>query len=119
LFGADALEFRLRFSGARAIVTNAAGEATVGRLRGGLPDLLHVIGVEGSTDLAFQTLVAGSSPSFAAVETGPDDPALMIFTSGTTGPPKGALHGHRVLLGHLPGIEMAFGFFPHQGDVMW
>ena len=43
----------------------------------------------------------------------------MIFTSGTTGPPKGALHGHRVLLGHLPGFEMAYGFFPQPGDVMW
>ena len=30
-----------------------------------------------------------------------DDPALMIYTSGTTGNPKGALHAHRVLLGHL------------------
>ena len=30
----------------------------------------------------------------------------MIFTSGTTGPPKGALHGHRVLLGHLPGVRL-------------
>lgn len=58
-------------------------------------------------------------PAFTPFETGPDDPALMIFTSGTTGPPKGALHGHRVLLGHLPGYEMAYNFFPQQDDVMW
>ena len=39
----------------------------------------------------------------------------MIYTSGTTGQPKGALHGHRVLLGHLPGVEMPHEFFPQAG----
>ena len=43
----------------------------------------------------------------------------MIFTSGTTGQPKGALHGHRVLLGHLPGVEMPHDFFPQPGDRFW
>jgi len=32
-------------------------------------------------------------------------PAFIIYTSGTTGQPKGALHAHRALLGHLPGVE--------------
>ena len=43
----------------------------------------------------------------------------MIYTSGTTGQPKGALHAHRVLLGHLPGIEMPHEFFPQPGDRFW
>src|SRR5205807_4589777 len=51
--------------------------------------------------------------------TSPDDPALMIYTSGTTGQPKGALHAHRVLLGHLPGVEMPHDFFPQAGDRFW
>ncbi len=63
--------------------------------------------------------MADHSADFAAEDTGPDDPALMIFTSGTTGPPKGALHGHRVLLGHLPGVQMAYEFLPQPGDLMW
>ena len=54
-----------------------------------------------------------------AEDTGPDDPALMIFTSGTTGPPKGALLRHRVLLGHLPGVQMPHEFLPQPGDLMW
>jgi acetyl-CoA synthetase len=44
---------------------------------------------------------------------------MMVYTSGTTGPPKGALHGHRVLLGHLPGIETHHEFLPQPGDRMW
>ena len=48
-----------------------------------------------------------------------DDPAVIIYTSGTTGSPKGAVHAHRVLLGHLPGVEMPHGFFPQPGDRFW
>ena len=43
----------------------------------------------------------------------------MVYTSGTTGPPKGALHAHRVLLGHLPGIEVPHEFLPQPGDRFW
>jgi acetyl-CoA synthetase len=43
----------------------------------------------------------------------------MIYTSGTTGSPKGALHGHRVLLGHLPGVQMPHEFLPQPGDRLW
>jgi acetyl-CoA synthetase len=60
-----------------------------------------------------------ASPDFTSVDTSADDPALMIYTSGTTGQPKGALHAHRVLLGHLPGIVFPHGFFPQPGDRMW
>src|SRR5699024_9989343 len=61
-------------------------------------------------------------------DTGPDDPALLIYTSGTTGQPKGALHGHRVVLGHMPGVVRALDGFPRRstagesgesGDVFW
>jgi len=52
-------------------------------------------------------------------KTGPETPALLVYTSGTTGPPKGALHGHRVLLGHLPGVETHHDFFPQPGDLAW
>jgi len=43
----------------------------------------------------------------------------MVYTSGTTGPPKGALHAHRVLLGHLPGIEFPHEFLPQPQDRFW
>jgi acetyl-CoA synthetase len=44
---------------------------------------------------------------------------MMIYTSGTTGQPKGALHAHRVLIGHMPGIELPQEFFPQPGDRFW
>ena len=44
---------------------------------------------------------------------------MIIYTSGTTGNPKGALHAHRVVLGHLPNVEMCHDFLPKPGDLMW
>jgi acyl-CoA synthetase (AMP-forming)/AMP-acid ligase II len=44
---------------------------------------------------------------------------VLCFISGTTGNPKGALHAHRTLLGHLPGIEFPQEFFPQPNDVFW
>ena len=60
-----------------------------------------------------------ASAEFATVDTSADDPAIIIYTSGTTGNPKGALHAHRVLLGHLPNVEMCHDFLPKPGDLMW
>ncbi|MCO5145586.1 MAG: AMP-binding protein [Aquamicrobium sp.] len=121
LFGADALEYRLSAAGVKALVTNDAGNTKVAAIRSRLPLLETVISIDGADagTLDFAKLVADHSPHFAAVETGPGDPAMMIFTSGTTGPPKGALHGHRVLLGHLPGVQMPHEFLPQPGDLFW
>lgn len=121
LFGAEALEYRLAAAGAKVIVTNDFGLSRLGEIRSRLPDLKQVISIEAAGDgvHAFGDLVAAHPPVFAVADTGPDTPALMIFTSGTTGPPKGALHGHRVLPGHLPGFQMVHDFLPRPGDKMW
>ncbi|RUM97757.1 AMP-dependent synthetase [Pseudaminobacter arsenicus] len=121
LFGMEALEYRLQTAGVKAVITNSAGVAKLGRIKGRLGDLEAVISIDGAEGEAqdFHRIVASHPDDFAAEDTTPDDPAMMIFTSGTTGPPKGALHGHRVLLGHLPGIRMAHEFLPQPGDLMW
>lgn len=118
LFGPEALEFRLQTAGARLVVTNAAGAAKLSRIGGRLPGFDGVV-VAGDQSDDFAKMVADHSPVFEAEATGPDDPALMIFTSGTTGPPKGALLPHRVLLGHLPGFQMAYEFPQRPDDLMW
>jgi acetyl-CoA synthetase len=121
LFGVDALSYRLKDAGAKAALTNAAGLAKLAELRGALPDLSLVLSLDGAGDgaLGFHDTVARGSDSFTPVATGADDPAMMIYTSGTTGQSKGALEPHRVLLGHLPGVEFVHEFFPQQGDRMW
>jgi acetyl-CoA synthetase len=55
----------------------------------------------------------------ATADTGPDEPAVLIYTSGTTGKPKGALHCHRVLTGHLPGVELSHDLLGQPGDCLW
>jgi acetyl-CoA synthetase len=121
LFGTDALRFRLADSGASAVVTDAAGLAKLDEIRAGLPALRTVLCLDGPARGAegYREALARAPASVPDPDTGPDDPALMIFTSGTTGPPKGALHGHRVLLGHLPGFGVTHMPFPSAGDRLW
>jgi acetyl-CoA synthetase len=121
LFGPDALAYRLQNSGAKALITNAQGLAKLAEVRAEVPGVSLVLSTDGPGDgaLGFQETLARGSADFIPVATTPDDPALMIYTSGTTGQPKGALHGHRVLLGHLPGVEMPHDFFPQAGDRFW
>ncbi|EKF17770.1 AMP-binding protein [Nitratireductor pacificus] len=121
LFGMEALEYRLFTAGAKAVITNEAGLAKLTPIRGRLPALELAVSVDGADRGAvdFRRLVADHTGQFAAEDTGPDDPAMMIFTSGTTGPPKGALHGHRVLLGHLPGVQFHHEFLPQDRDLLW
>lgn len=121
LFGPEALLHRLRDSGARAVITNAEGAAKLAGLRDQLPDLDVVLSVDGdSADAAcFHAACAGQPDRFTPVDTRAEDPAILIYTSGTTGNPKGALHAHRVLLGHLPGVEISHDFMPQPGDRIW
>jgi acetyl-CoA synthetase len=121
LFGVEALEYRLNTAGVKAVIANGAGLAKMRPIVSRLPLLRTLVcceGADGDAE-AFWRLVAEEPGAFAAAPTGPDDPAMMIFTSGTTGPPKGALHGHRVLLGHLPGVQMHHHFLPQADDRMW
>jgi acetyl-CoA synthetase len=121
LFGPEALEYRLKDAGVSLVITNAEGLAKIASVRSRLPDLQTIFSIDSETEAAssLQAALSGMSPAFLPVETRPDDPALIIYTSGTTGMPKGALHAHRVLLGHLPGVELSHDFLPQPGDRIW
>jgi len=125
LFGIEALAFRVQSSGAKAIVTTAAGSKKIEAIREELPELQHVILVGEAGDdstkntVGFEELIDGQSKAPLDIKSGLEDPAMMIFTSGTTGPPKGALHAHRVLIGHIPGLQMHHEMMPLEGDRLW
>jgi acetyl-CoA synthetase len=121
LFGTEALSYRLENSGAAALITNARGAERVAEIRKDLPALKLVLSLDGAGDgaLALADVLAKASTDFSPVDTSADDPAMMVYTSGTTGQPKGALHGHRVLIGHFPGVETHHDFLPQPGDRIW
>ena len=124
LFGPDALEYRLADSGARALITDTPSLEKIAGIRARLPGLACLVVVDGAGGEAgpaidYGRAIEGASDSFRPVNTRADDPAVLIYTSGTTGSPKGALHAHRILLGHLPGVEMPHEFFPRPDDLFW
>ena len=110
-FGPDALKHRLADSGARALITDGDNLAKVPH---DLPELATILVVDGDSagHHSFWPTLERARDAFAPADTASDDPALIIYTSGTTGKPKGALHAHRVLLGHLPGVQLPHDFFP-------
>jgi acetyl-CoA synthetase len=122
LFGPDAIEFRLKDSMARAVITDVENLPKILAIKANLPDLKLIIAVDGgqtSGVMDFGECISKGSSEFSPVKTKPRDPALIIYTSGTTGQPKGTLHGHQLLLGILPGFEYYHNLFPQAGDLMW
>ncbi len=122
LFGPEALEYRLGDSQARAVITDRANLPKIHEISERLPHLelvMVVDGGQGRAEMDFWEALTRADPDFTPVRTRPDDPALIIYTSGTTGQPKGTLHGHRLLLGILPGFEFYHNLFPQEGDLMW
>ncbi len=127
LFGDEALEFRLADSAAKAVVTDASGLAKLSSIAERLPALarIYVVGHDARSAglekraVMFDREIERASGAFTPVATRANDPALIIYTSGTTGNPKGALHAHRVLLGHLPGVELSHDFLPQPRDLCW
>jgi acetyl-CoA synthetase len=123
-FGPDPIVARLAKARARALVTTESlYQRKVLPIRAQLPDLEHVLLVRdgsgplhpGTRDLV--ALMASEDDRFEIPPTDPQDLALMHFTSGTTGTPKGALHVHGAVVSHHATAKFALDF--HPGDVFW
>lgn len=113
LFGPDALRHRLADSAARVVVASPASLEIV-------KEIAAELGVRVVADgESFQRLLANASANCAAADAHADDPAYLIYTSGTTAAPKGVLLPHSSLLGHLPGFDHSHSGFPQPGDRFW
>ncbi len=121
LFGPEALEHRLADSDARVLITCADNLSRLLGVRERLGALEHIIVADGGGNglINWREVLGQASDTFETHDAAADDPALLIYTSGTTGNPKGALHAHRVLLGHMPGVEFPHEFFPMKNDLFW
>lgn len=121
LFGIEAVRYRLSDSGAKVVVTNTEGAAKIAEIRSELPDLQLIFNIDGKSPgtIDLHQELKQYNDDLTTLDTLATDPAVIIYTSGTTGNPKGALHAHKILPGHLPGVEISHNVFPQAGDRIW
>jgi acetyl-CoA synthetase len=106
LLTAEEVRYVLQDSQAVAMVIDEAGLAELGPQLNGAGMLREVI-VAG---VLLERALAAAGPTTPPERTRPDDPAYLVYTSGTSGYPKGVLHGHRSLLGRMPAAHYWFDF---------
>ncbi len=122
-FGPEPIKARMTIGEARALVTTEAFyRRKIEPWRNELATLEHIFLTEcsgeppaGTTDLS--AAMAQCAPTFETFRTAPEDMALLHFTSGTTGRPKGAVHVHEAVLSHHVTGRLALDLKP--GDVFW
>jgi acetyl-CoA synthetase len=124
-FGPEPIHQRLSLGEGRVLVTTGSlYRRRVAALRERLPSLEFVLLVEDEAGkslpphtLELRRLLAESPSRFEIPPTDPEDPALLHFTSGTTGRPKGALHVHEAVVAHH--VTGKFALDLHPDDVFW
>jgi acetyl-CoA synthetase len=124
-FGPEPIRARLSIGQAKVLVTTGSlYQRKVAAIRAAIPSLEHVLligedghspAITGTQNLA--VLMQEANPSFAIGPTDPEDVALLHFTSGTTGTPKGAIHVHQAVVAHHMTGKYALDF--HKHDVFW
>jgi acetyl-CoA synthetase len=112
-FGTEALSYRLEDAEANAYIAADPGLQTL-RDTGQSFDHLEAVVSTGDLDagakreIDVSEILAEYATDFETVKTGPEDEALIYYTSGTTGPPKGVVHAHRGILGRLPMLQLPY-----------
>lgn len=124
LLTAEEVAYLAKDSTATVLVTDKAAWPALQDHLSNLPNLKHVFlsGV-GEIQPHASLQVSDLSQQLAAIShcegnhaTAADDPAYLVYTSGTTGYPKGVLHAHRALIGREPAAKYWFNFAEDQQD---
>jgi acetyl-CoA synthetase len=124
-FGPEPIATRIGIARARVLITTEAlYQRKIEQIRASLPTLEHVIVIgEGGMYSAipathdYSAFMSRASEHRADTPTPEDQPALLHFTSGTTGTPKGALHVHGAALTHFATGRNALDL--HDDDTFW
>jgi acetyl-CoA synthetase len=124
-FGPEPIHTRLALGKAKVLVTTEAlYMRKIAGIRDTLPELEHVIVVgaeDGPTSISgthdYHRLMLSAAEEFTIGPTDPEDVALVHFTSGTTGMPKGAVHVHAAVVAHALTGRLALDL--HPDDVYW
>lgn len=122
LFGPEALEYRLQHSETQVVIVDESAIDNVLAARAQVPGVRTVLAVgqaEGRGDVEWTAALAAERASFTAIKTLADEAAVLVYTSGTTGPPKGSLTPHRALIGNLTGFVCSQNWFPQDDAVFW
>ncbi len=120
-FGPEPIRERLRLGDAKVLVTSPdLYLRKIAPIRDSLPGLAHVLVTGEAPDPATTELasaLASCGDEFVIPPTDPEDMALLHFTSGTTGKPKGAVHVHAAVVAHH--ATSSFALDLHPDDVFW
>jgi acetyl-CoA synthetase len=122
-FGPDAVKDRLADSEAKVLITSPILKKKIVNILPELPALEYIVLVQqgrektDSGDLSYEELMAEASDSFDIVKTHKEDYAIMHYTSGTTGKPKGAVHVHEAVLGHYATGKYILDL--QEDDIYW
>ncbi|VCU72578.1 Acetyl-coenzyme A synthetase [Pigmentiphaga humi] len=115
-------EQRLRDSEARIAIVDGSAAAALLPATEHCPLLRQAVGIDLDSDarvLSWRTLLARQESAFEMHPTSASDPALLLYTSGSSGAPKGVVLPHAALIGNLPGFVASQNWFPQPADILW